>query len=121
MRRSKLNGTRKRSAGDELIFGMTEVRDALRVKHVSKLTLRTVDSPMLPAVYTPARVRKTRLRLGVSQSIFADLVGVSVVLVQSWERGVRLPSKLASRLLDEINRDRDRWRQMAQPHERATA
>jgi DNA-binding transcriptional regulator YiaG len=60
--------------------------------------------------YDAAAVRRTRERLGASQAVFAKLVGVSKVLGQSWEQGARKPSKLARRLLDEINRDIERRR-----------
>jgi DNA-binding transcriptional regulator YiaG len=45
----------------------------------------------------------------MSQAVFAGLLGVSRILVQSWERGVRDPSPLACRLLDTINRDPEGW------------
>jgi DNA-binding transcriptional regulator YiaG len=45
----------------------------------------------------------------MSQAGFAQLMGVSRILVQGWERGVRTPSPLASRLLDTINRDPAGW------------
>ena len=46
-----------------------------------------------------------RERLGVSQGVFAHLLGVSVVLVKSWEGGVRKPSPMARRLMDTIQAD----------------
>mgnify|MGYP001124062743 CR=1 FL=1 len=48
-------------------------------------------------------MRKTREDLGVSQAVFADMLGVSASLVQSWEQGFRKPSRMACRLLDEIS------------------
>ena len=39
----------------------------------------------------------------------AQLVGVSAILVQGWERGVRTPSPLACRLLDIISKDPAAW------------
>jgi hypothetical protein len=40
--------------------------------------------------------------LNVSQAVFARLIGVSDVLVRSWERGARQPAPIARRLLDQI-------------------
>ena len=43
---------------------------------------------------------------------FADvhhLLGVSLVLVKSWERGAREPSLMARRLLDTIKAEPSRW------------
>jgi DNA-binding transcriptional regulator YiaG len=45
----------------------------------------------------------------MSQAVFANLMGVSLVLVQSWEQGVRTPAPMACRLLDEIDRNRTYW------------
>jgi putative transcriptional regulator len=73
-------------------------------------TARTIDVPD-PGVYRPRQVRRLRDRLGVSQAVFAHLLGVSPVLVKSWERGVREPSLLARRLLDTISSDPARWLQ----------
>lgn len=40
-----------------------------------------------------------RNRVGLSQSAFADLMGVSVRTLQDWEQGRRTPSKAAQTLL----------------------
>ena len=56
-----------------------------------------------PGEYPPAAVRKLRDAMGMSQATFAQVIGVSRILVQSWERGVRDPSALACRLLDTIS------------------
>ena len=46
-----------------------------------------------------------------SHAVFARLLGIFVVLAQAWEQGQRKPSKMACRLLDEINAAPARWRQ----------
>ncbi|MBD3647167.1 MAG: helix-turn-helix domain-containing protein, partial [Pseudomonadales bacterium] len=43
-------------------------------------------------------VAHTRERLGLSQSEFATLLGVSVRTLQEWEQGRRIPSGPARRL-----------------------
>lgn len=58
-----------------------------------------------PGDYSPADVRKLRDVLGVSQSVFAKLLGVSSELVENWEQSVTVPRPIARRLLDEISRD----------------
>lgn len=58
-----------------------------------------------PAEYAPAEIRALREGLGVSQSVFAGLVGVSKSLVEHWEAGIRVPSAMARRLLDAIAAD----------------
>lgn len=62
-----------------------------------------------PGKYTAAAVKTLRDRIGVSQADFGNLLGVSRILVQSWERGVREPSALACRLLDTIAMDPVTW------------
>lgn len=62
-----------------------------------------------PGAYPPAAVKKLRDVMGMSQATFAQVIGVSRILVQSWERGVRVPSPLAARLLDTISADPSAW------------
>jgi putative transcriptional regulator len=54
-------------------------------------------SDRIPA--SPAEVKATRKGMKVSQARFADLVGVSSHSVTAWERGVRRPDGVASRLI----------------------
>lgn len=44
-------------------------------------------------------VSETRARIGLSQSEFARLLGVSVRTLQEWEQGRRVPSGPARKLL----------------------
>jgi putative transcriptional regulator len=103
---------------DEIVAGMRELERMMDEgkKPNEMFTARTVEVPD-PAIYRAAQVRKLRHDLGVSQAVFAHLLGVSVVLVKSWERGVRQPNLMARRLLDTIRADPPRWlatvRQMA--------
>jgi putative transcriptional regulator len=111
------NGAKRRPTsriGQEIIQGLKEIRDALAsgVPLERRFTVRTVSLPPKPNEYTAAKVRATRDLVGASQAVFASLVGVSTVLAQSWEQGYRKPSPLARRVLDEINRDPKRWREM---------
>lgn len=96
--------------GKKLIASMREMVDALESGDRRRLTIRHVHLPPEPTVHTPASVRAIRARLKVSQTVFARLLGVSLILVQSWEQGIRKPSKLASRLLDEISANPQHWR-----------
>lgn len=98
--------------GRKLLASMNQVADALESKHKRHLlTIRRVE-PFVPdpTDYSAARVRATRQRLNLSQAAFARLLGISTVLAQSWEQGKRKPSKLACRLLDEINARPEHWR-----------
>jgi DNA-binding transcriptional regulator YiaG len=66
-----------------------------------RFTVRTTRV-QAPSGYRAGAIRALRERLGVSQAVFAQLLGVSQVLVRSWERGARTPTPIACRLLDII-------------------
>ncbi|HET6251605.1 MAG TPA: helix-turn-helix domain-containing protein [Tepidisphaeraceae bacterium] len=70
--------------------------------------MKTIEVPD-PRIYRAKQIRALRESLGVSQAVFAHLLGTSIVLVKSWERGVREPSLMARRLLDTIKADPARW------------
>lgn len=103
----------RKDVGDRIIDGLTELRDVLRSggSLERSFAVRTVEVPE-PEPFDARRIRTLRQQLQVSQSVFARLVGISTVLAQSWEQGVREPSPLARRLLGEIERDPKRWRRM---------
>lgn len=63
-----------------------------------KATLRRVEVEEAPR-YGPARIRELRKGLGVSQPVFAGLLGVRPVTVKSWEQGQKEPNGSARRLL----------------------
>jgi putative transcriptional regulator len=94
---------KKENLGDLLIQSLTEVRDGLRGQR-GKLTMKTVEIPDPPA-FNAAAVHRVRDQLGLSQGVFAKLLGVSRKLVEAWEAGTRLPSPMACRLLDAIARN----------------
>jgi putative transcriptional regulator len=68
----------------------------------SKYTVRQVRVIPRPSVYPPMRVRAVRELIGASQEVFAQLLAVSTMTVRSWEQGLRHPSPIARRFLDEI-------------------
>lgn len=73
-----------------------------------RLTVRSIQVTE-PRQYDAEAIRMTRHRLNVSQPIFAQLLGVSPVLVRSWERGARIPAPIARRLLDQVRDDPARF------------
>lgn len=72
-------------------------------------TCRKVVLDLKPTPYTPELIKEVRDRLGVSQAIFARLLGVSVRTVQAWEQGDNRPNQMACRWFDEIQRDPQYW------------
>lgn len=72
-----------------------------------KITLHSdlIDIPKPPAVYKAKDIKRIREKKHCSQSIFATYLNVSVKTVQSWESGQRLPSPVALRLLECLDKD----------------
>ena len=100
--------------GREIVASLREMIDTMKagIPLSARYTVRHVEAPIPPREYTPADVRETRGKIGVSQALFAGLLGVSAVLVRSWEQGSRVPAAWARRLLDEVNHNPSRWRGM---------
>jgi putative transcriptional regulator len=72
----------RRNIGQEILEGIREIK---RGEH-----RRVVNMPSIAS---------TRERAGLSQSRFAQLLGVSVRTLQEWEQGRRAPSGAARTLL----------------------
>ena len=90
--------------GARIVKALEELADDLEagVPIESKYTVRTVRVIPKPASYTPAQVRAIRELIGASQEVFAQLLAVSPMTIRSWEQGLRQPSPIARRFLDEI-------------------
>ena len=76
-----------------------------------RFTRRTIKLDLQPTAYDPKRVKKARDTLRASQAIFAQFLGVSTKTVQDWEQGLKRPRSIARRLMDEILRDPNYWRE----------
>jgi DNA-binding transcriptional regulator YiaG len=89
--------------------GMTsdEIVNDIRRRHPERV--RIVFRAPEPGQYPPTAVRRLRATMRMSQATFAQTLGVSCILVQSWERGVREPSPMARRLLDTISANPAAW------------
>ena len=64
-------------------------------------------------VVTPTAAAEARAKVGVSQSEFAAMLGVSVRTLQDWEQGRREPSGAAKTLLKIAARTPDAVRAVA--------
>jgi putative transcriptional regulator len=64
-----------------------------------ELNLRTVQIPDPPPEIAGPEVSTMRLKIGMSQAVFARVLNVSTKTVQSWEQGQRKPSHAALRML----------------------
>jgi putative transcriptional regulator len=100
------------SRGARIVKALEAFADDLEagVPIESKYTVRTVRVIPKPSSYTPARVRSVRELIGASQEVFAQLLAVSPMTIRSWEQGLRQPSPIARRFLDEIAMSPDHFR-----------
>jgi putative transcriptional regulator len=93
--------------GDEVVASLRDFTS--RIASGETITVRTVRLDLEPAQFTAKDVKKLRHKLGVSQAVFAKLLAVSTKLVQHWESGIRPPSPMARRLLDEVKENPQHW------------
>jgi putative transcriptional regulator len=90
--------------GDLLIQSAREALAYARGDH-SKGRVRVRTSPVAltmpppPGPYTPEQIHAIRMRLGLKQRQFADVLNVSDKTVKAWEQGINPPSGPALRLL----------------------
>jgi putative transcriptional regulator len=64
-----------------------------------KRSLKTVEVPEAPPEIDAKTLVAIREQVELSQAVFAKVLYVSPKTVQSWEQGVRVPSKAARRLI----------------------
>ena len=90
--------------GDLLIEGLTEALEVRRgnaqpARRVRRLSARdAVVQP--PRSYEGPGIQRIRERLGLSQSVFAQVLNASAETVKAWEQGKRQPDGMALTLLD---------------------
>jgi DNA-binding transcriptional regulator YiaG len=87
------------AAMDELVAVMDSCRPI-----AEHFTVRSVQVTP-PTRYSARQVQQLRTQLGVSQAVFAQMVGVSKELVENWEQSRSSPRPSNARLLDEIQRN----------------
>jgi DNA-binding transcriptional regulator YiaG len=107
---------KKRNIGTEIIADLKQMHATLKagIPLHEKYTLRTVCLVPDPAKYQAHDVQAAREMVGVSQAIFARMLGVSPALVRAWECGQRKPAPIARRLLDLVRANPSNWRAMVQ-------
>ncbi len=70
-----------------------------------KLKITEIDIAPLP-VYDAQAVKAVRLELGLSQNVFAKVIGVAKKTVEAWESGRNFPNGAACRFLEVLRKDR---------------
>ena len=89
--------------GQELIMSMQELLDYSE----GKIDLRTSKISISPVceTITVDEIKETRRKLGMSQGVFAVVLGVSKKTVESWESGRYTPDGAARRLISIMRTD----------------
>jgi putative transcriptional regulator len=88
---------------DRLKLGLEEA-----IRHAKgEITLKTttLEMPDRAPDLGAEELTKLRLRSGMSQAVFAQLLNVSTKTIQSWEQGQRKPSQAALRLIQVFRHD----------------
>lgn len=75
--------------------------DLRRLGLIDKKTMQQFDRSCLTPVkkLSPAAIRRIRAKAEVSQAVFAAHLNVTVGVVSKWERGEKVPSGPAAKLL----------------------
>lgn len=102
-----MHKVKKLTSEEKIIQGLEGFASALESGEdiTKKFTCRKVILNLQPVEYTPVMVKKVRKTLGISQTLFAQFLGVSTSAVQKWERNEREVPSVACRFMDEILQD----------------
>jgi putative transcriptional regulator len=89
--------------GQDIIEAMQELVDYSE----GKIELRTSRMNVIPVRETisPDEIKSTRKSLGMTQGVFAVVLGVSKKTVESWETGRYIPDGAARRLITILQTD----------------
>jgi putative transcriptional regulator len=89
-------------AFESIMRGLGEVK----AHRDGKLKLKTTAIEVAPLpVYDAKAVKALRLTLGLSQTVFAQVLGVAKKTVEAWESGRNIPSGAACRFLEVLRKD----------------
>jgi len=92
------------SIGEGLITALEQAIEYEKGKKVPNVKTRTITIEPIPH-YDAKSIKKIRNNLGVSQSTFAIIMGVSKKTVEAWESGRNEPQGPAQRILMLIEKD----------------
>jgi DNA-binding transcriptional regulator YiaG len=96
---------RNKTFAETLLKGAREAaaiaRGEARPARVTRRSLSTGAAQIpAPPKYSPARIRKLREHLNMSQPVFARSLNASDATVKAWEQGKRTPDGTSLRLLE---------------------
>lgn len=77
-----------------------------KVGAIDKTTMRHFDESCLisPPVLNAAQIKRLRLRLRVSQPVFARYLNTSESTIEKWETGAKQPGGMALKLLSVVEK-----------------
>src|SRR3989304_2012360 len=81
--------------------------EGLRISKGKKLARVRIAEYIVrePKGFSAIQIKKLRQEVGLSQPVFASILGVSVKSIRSWEQGRSIPSMMARRFLEIIEDD----------------
>lgn len=90
-------------AFESIMRGLGEVK----AHREGKLNLKTTAIVIAPLpIYEAKMIKALRLDLGLSQAVFAQVLGVAKKTVEAWEAGRNVPNGAACRFLEVLKKDR---------------
>jgi putative transcriptional regulator len=92
------------TVGEGLITALQQAIDYERGKPVEGVTSRKISIAPLPH-YKAQKIKQIRNRVGLSQSAFAYVIGVSKKTIEAWESGRNQPQGPAQRILMLLEKD----------------
>lgn len=94
-----------------------------KVGALDTVTMREIDTLSLPKPrkYTAQDIVRIRVSVGLSQPVFARLMGVGKSSVTQWEQGVKTPSGPVLRLLETFDRTLSEPSVVIRMHERSVS
>ena len=96
---------KQNSLFENITKGLNEAIAYEKGKKIPNLTIHKVSIAPLKQ-YPPKKIRLIRINLGMSQSIFAHVLGVSIKTVEAWESGKNEPNGTAQRFLSILEKDK---------------
>ena len=86
---------------DEIMASISETSEAAKN---NKLEVKVFVKPVNK--YSAEDIKRIRLSINMTQTMFAGIMGVSQKTVEAWESGRNVPMGPASRILDLLSEDR---------------
>lgn len=100
----KKNNYEEMSLGENLIASLNQAISFERGEKVPGTKKSIVTVAPVPH-YKGNKIKKIRNKLGLSQSTFAHIIGVSVKTIEAWESGRNEPQGPAQRILYFLEND----------------